>query len=166
MKKIIRLYMLITLSLVSCNSVSVSTLTLMPIPSNTPLPTETQTPTAIPTKAPRPTATPLPELTATDVGLSWDPTTTTPTLIPCNLDEVVRNGIIYNHRGDGIIYANYPDKTHYVLAPLSGTIEAANLVNETVGWEINIATDYLKDGKRVYIDLVHTSTSRHKQFTS
>jgi len=44
-----------------------------------------------------------------------------------------------------------------VLAPIGGKIIEAGLVNERVGWEITISTDFSKDGQQVYVDLVHTN---------
>jgi hypothetical protein len=156
MKKYIYLYMLITLWLPSCNAVSIPTPTNTPMPSNTSSPTYTSTPTITPTKTPQPTATLRPELTAEDVGLPWDTTQTNPILTPCYLwsDN-------YFHAGDGIIFSYYPDKTYFVLAPISGEIiEASNMTNFRpvgIGWEITIATEFSKKGKQVYVDFVHTS---------
>lgn len=46
---------------------------------------------------------------------------------------------------------------YQVYAPIDGTITAANFVNDSVGWEINVKTPYELDGQVAYYDLVHTS---------
>lgn len=157
MKNFIGLYLLIILVLTSCSTSSAhlptSTSSHTTTLSSTPKPTETFTPTITPTRTPRPTATSRPELTAADVGLPWDPDQTMPILVPCYMDSTT-----FNHRGDGIVFSRIPDKIYYVLAPISGTIIlAGDMTDKYIGWEINFATDFAKDGKQVFLDFVHTS---------
>lgn len=148
------------LILASCSTASISPSTrISPVtqtPSSTPKPTETLTPTIVPTRTSQPTATLRPELTSVDVGLPWDPDLTIPILVNCYKDSP--SSPIFNHRGDGIIFSRLPDKIHYVLAPVGGTIvSASDLTDKNIVWEINLATDFVKDGKQVFVDFVHTS---------
>jgi hypothetical protein len=141
------------LFLVSCSSVptaipaitviSTATLTLIP-------PTLTNTETAIPTK------TPQPELTVSDVGLPWDPNKVNGRvqIKPCYIFTSTKF-----HAGDGFYFPRGNSDTVYtVVAPADGVIVAATDLSELgIGWEINVETPYLLDGKPVFYDVVHSS---------
>lgn len=126
-------------------------------PTETPAPTATLTPVPItatntPSPTPTPTNTAFPELTIADVGLPIDPNTTGLfKYIPCYVFTVTRF-----HAGDGIKFPN-SEKTYYIIAPIDGKIVSANFVNESVGYEINVETPYVINGKIVFYDLVHSS---------
>ncbi|MBN2549262.1 MAG: hypothetical protein JXB15_08900 [Anaerolineales bacterium] len=94
----------------------------------------------------------LPTLTAADVGLPWDTTTTKPTLLSCYLFTDT-----HFHAGDGIVYAYGNKGEHIVLSPVNGVITEAGFVNDFTGWEITIETPFSRAGNQVYIDIVHSS---------
>jgi hypothetical protein len=141
------------LIVVSCSSMPTavptitanSTVTLTLIP-----PTKTNTDTAIPTK------TPQPELTIADVGLPWNP-------IAVNGRVQIMPGYLFTstmfHAGDGFYFPRGNSDTVYtVIAPADGVIVAAtDLSDFGIGWEINVETPYLLDGKPVFYDVVHSS---------
>jgi hypothetical protein len=123
--------------------------------THTPSPTLTYTlvPTETATKTPRPTQTPLPELTEGDVGLIWNPSDINgPVIItPCYMFTSDRF-----HAGDQVDFPS--SQTAYsILAPTDGIIISAEKVNDSIGYEVNVQTPYILNGKTVYYDIVHSN---------
>lgn len=134
------------------------TSTSAPTATSTPLPTATPTATSAPSATPLPTrtATLIPrEITAADVGLPWDPQVVKPIFIPCHFINTAVTPPRF-HAGDGIVFSEKPGQTYNVLAPADGKILSVDFVN-AVGYEVTLETNLYRQGKRVYIDLVHTS---------
>jgi hypothetical protein len=139
--------------LVSCSSIptvmSTETATLSiaftPIP-----PTSTKTMTATPTQ------TPQPKLAIADVGLPWNPNEINGQVLikPCYLFTATMF-----HAGDGFYFPRGNSDTVYtVVAPADGVIVAATDLSDLgIGWEINVKTPFLLDGKTVFYDVVHSS---------
>jgi hypothetical protein len=115
----------------------------------------TVTPTATATKTPIPTATPKREITAGDVGIPWDTSEINGlvNIMPCYLFT----STVF-HAGDGFYFpSGNIDAVYHVVAPADGKIVNEVYINEFTGYEINIETPYVLDGKTVFYDVVHTS---------
>jgi hypothetical protein len=144
--KICSIFLLIIALFTACTPAPAHTQT----PTITPIPTSTPSPTPEPTAAIRPSATPMHVLTEGDVTLPIRDISQFE-YVPCYVFSEDRF-----HAGDGI---NLPkNKAPFIVySPSDGIIDAANFVNESVGWEINIRTPFYLDNKQVYIDIVHVS---------
>ena len=60
------------------------------------------------------------------------------------------------HAGDAIYYEiGNSDKEYIVYAPIDGQINFASRINDSVGWEIRVETDFFFEGEKVWYDLVH-----------
>lgn len=114
------------------------------------------TPTKSPTLKPEPTITPEPSLTPTtlplltinDVGLPIKDLTFFE-YRPCYVFTEDRF-----HAGDGI-YLHKDDAPFIVYSPISGVIQDEYFIDDFIGWEINIKSDFLLDSQWVYVDIVH-----------
>ena len=126
--------------------------TLVP-PTDTPTPTQTATPTETPDPTNTPTMTPAPRvLTPEVVGLPIDPNDIGDYLY--NYCYVYTEDMF--HAGDAIYWYPIPGKEYFLLAPADGTIVASNFITLDIGYDVELRTDFVYDGKPVYMDLVHS----------
>lgn len=148
------LKIIVTVLFIIFVSVSCAPITT-PIPTSTAVPTLTTTPapTATKTKASIRTATPQRELTIEDVGLPID--TTQVTYFKYKSCYLFTTTLF--HAGDIINFTPKSPNSYKILAPVDGEIISANLVTAQIGWEINVMTDFLYEGQRVFYDIVHTN---------
>jgi len=81
----------------------------------------------------------------------WDPSKYDPAIITST------NWQIFFHAGD-LFELNLSPTVEIivVLSPITGTIERVTEIPDN-GIEINLRTDYFVDGKRVYVDVVHST---------
>jgi hypothetical protein len=139
--------------------------TVMPLPALTatmmPLPTATATVIATSTHAPTATdtytSTPLPTMTRTPVPPSPTPRTLSVKDVDLPIKGVV--GFEYKpcyvfttdrfHAGDAI-YMPDPAGSYKIYAPMEGTIVFAQLLDDSIGWEINVMTPFMLNGEAVY----------------
>jgi hypothetical protein len=157
MKEFFKTWLLFAVFLVSCSPAikTPPTKTLVPTKIFSPTSTFTSMPTVIATKTPNPTATPQKELTAADVGLPWNPG-------EVNNKMKVKPCYVFTsnqfHAGDMIYFPNGNSNSKYnVIAIADGQIVNAVFLSDAIGWEINVMTPYLHDGKDVFYDVVHSA---------
>ena len=164
MRNIILATLVLCSLLSACTSAPTATPLPAPTATVTPLPTVTVTATA--TSTPQPTNTPTPLQTITRTPIPPSPTPRILSAKDVELPIKDLKGFEYKpcyvfttsrfHAGDQI-YMPDPGGSYKVYAPIDGTIVAARLVDDTIGWEINVMTPFILNGETVYYDLVHVN---------
>jgi len=152
--KIFFFLMAIIIVITSC------TIAFVPTPIPTPIPTATSLP------SPTPLAEFSPEHFAFPVAFNGDYQIESPLrYVPCyhwdgiTKEKVEEDEDIWRylfHAGDMfILNLNQPAVDIVVISPTTGVIEGVNQFNDE-NIEINIKTPYYLDGKRIYVDIVHS----------
>jgi hypothetical protein len=149
MKKI-PLVMLFVMVLTACQT---ATPIITPALTNTIAPTSAVSFTSSPKPSitPMPTQTPRRELSPADVGLLIGPEVASFVYKKCYVWTDT-----HFHAGDIVYFEfGYSPNEYTVYAPIDGTIEFADKISNTVGWEIRVETTFVYQGEAVWYDMVH-----------